>query len=144
MEQNIVRLDRIYNGDQYSIGHLYLNDTYICDTLEDPIRKTKIKHITGIPQGSYSCTWTISPRFSNQSFYAGKKLALLNNVPGYEGVRIHVGNSAKDTDGCILLGYNKIKGQVVNSREAYRKFEKLLYGKPFIIAINNYFKGELK
>ena len=69
----------------------------------------KKPHITAIPTGRYQITATYSPHFN-------RTLPLLNNVPGYSGVRIHPGNTAADTDGCILVGENTAKGRVNNSK----------------------------
>lgn len=116
-----IRLHRKWLKKGYSIGILYINGTRICETLEDEdrglqefnpleeIKKKKIKGETAIPIGTYQVTWTYSPRFK-------KMLPLLNGVPGYEGIRIHSGNKAKDTEGCILCGRNTEVGTVTNSR----------------------------
>lgn len=116
-----IRLHRKWLKKGYSVGILYINGTRICETLEDEdrglqefnpietIRKKKIKGETAIPIGTYQVSWTYSPRFK-------KMLPLLNGVPGYEGIRIHSGNKAKDTEGCILCGRNTEVGTVTNSR----------------------------
>lgn len=114
-------LRRIYRGAKYTIGRLYIDGVYFCDTLEDTdrdlkqnddvedIRKRKIKGQTAIPLGTYNIILNRSNRFK-------KILPLLESVPCYEGVRIHSGNTHIDTDGCILVGFNTIKGMVTNSR----------------------------
>ena len=116
-----IDLHRKWRKKGYSIGILSVNGTRICETLEDQdrglrydmpldqIMKLKVKGETAIPIGRYQITWTYSPRFK-------KMLPLLNGVPGYEGVRIHSGNKAKDTEGCILPGRNTETGTVTNSR----------------------------
>ena len=93
-----------------------------CNTLEDKdrglrqdtklaeIKNKKVYGKTAIPSGSYECVYTYSNRFK-------KMLPLLLNVKGFEGIRIHSGNSAKDTEGCILVGLNLKKGMLLNSRE---------------------------
>ena len=131
-------LKRIAKNITYTIGKLYIDGTYFCDTLEDTdrgltskmtineITKVKIPHITAIPTGTYSVSLdVVSPKFSSQSFYknlCGGKVPRLLNVPGYNGVLIHAGNQAADTDGCILVGQNKVVGQVINSKQTFTKF----------------------
>lgn len=133
-------LKRTYNNAKYCIGHLYIDGEYLSDTLEDTSRglnskmslkeilKIKIKGLTAIPTGVYAISLnTVSPKYSKKKFFMDLckgKMPRLLNVPGYDGILIHPGNSAKDTDGCILVGYNKVKGGLVNSTEAFIK----LYG----------------
>lgn len=83
--------------DRSTIGKLYVDGQFECFTLEDVPRAEKIAGETCIPVGVYPLKITYSPRFK-------RDLPLLLNVPGFEGVRIHTGNSAKDTEGCILVG----------------------------------------
>lgn len=102
--------------DTYTIGKMYINGEYFCDTLEDKVRtlnsiNDKIKGETAIPAGTYKITLEMSPRFK-------RKLPLLHDVPYFSGILIHRGNTAKDTHGCILVGENKVKGQVINSTKA--------------------------
>lgn len=102
--------------DTYTIGKMYINGEYFCDTLEDKVRvmnsiNDKIKGETAIPTGTYKITLEMSPRFK-------RKLPLLHDVPYFSGILIHRGNTAKDTHGCILVGENKVKGQVINSTKA--------------------------
>lgn len=131
-------LKRIAKNITYTIGKLYIDGTYFCDTLEDTdrgltskmtineITKVKVPHITAIPTGTYSVSLNVvSPKFGSQSFYkslCGGKVPRLLNVPGYNGVLIHAGNQAADTDGCILVGQNKVVGQVINSKQTFTKF----------------------
>ena len=116
-----LKLYRKFLGNQYTIGKLFVNDEYICDTLEDVVRSenAKVYGETAIPYGVYEIVLTMSPRFK-------KVLPLLLDVPHFEGVRIHTGNTEKDTEGCILVGYNKVKGKVINSRIAFDKVMKYL------------------
>ena len=116
-----LRLERKYRNNNYCIDKLYINGKYFSDALEDPdrgltdtmsleeIKKIKIKGNTCIPYGKYNITITYSPRFK-------KNLPLLNNVKGFDGIRIHSGNKPQDTEGCLLPGFNKVKGQVIDSR----------------------------
>ena len=116
-----LKLERKYRSNNYCIDKLYINGKYFSDVLEDPdrgltdtmsleeIKKIKIKGNTCIPYGTYNITITYSPRFK-------KNLPLLNNVKGFDGIRIHSGNKPQDTEGCLLPGFNKVKGQVIDSR----------------------------
>lgn len=104
-----LEIKRLYFKDTYTIGKIYLNGVYQCDTLEDVPRDVKIQDKTCIPAGTYKVIITMSNRFK-------KMMPLLLKVPGFEGIRIHSGNTSVDTYGCILVGLNKIKGMVVNSR----------------------------
>lgn len=97
-----IRIDRYIFTDKDTIGKLYVNDTYLCDTLEDTVRtlnskEDKIAGQTAIPTGSYETIITYSPKFK-------KDLPLLVGVPFFEGIRFHTGVSDKDTEGCILIG----------------------------------------
>lgn len=100
-----VEVKRTFKGTEYTIGKLYIDGHYLCDTLEDTVRNGgKIAGKTAIPAGTYKVKKTMSPRFK-------KVLPEILNVPGFTGVRIHAGNTAIDTDGCLLLGLNKKKGR---------------------------------
>jgi hypothetical protein len=104
-----LELKRIALKDTYTIGKLYANGEYVCDTLEDCVRETKIAGKTAIPQGEYTILVTFSNRFQ-------RMMPLLMNVPNFEGVRIHSGNTSEDTEGCILCGKNTKQGQLTSSR----------------------------
>lgn len=123
-------LKRIAKRDGYTIGRLYADGERICDTLEDKdrgltshmsdaqIQGMKIHGETAIPTGKYIVDMkTVSPRFGSKAQYkfCGGRLPRLVGVPGYSGVLIHCGNTAKDTEGCILVGENKKVGMVVDS-----------------------------
>lgn len=123
-------LKRIALQDTYTIGKLYVNGTYFCDTIEDKVRdlnkdgdlndvgEGKIPSLTAIPYGKYEITLKIkSPKFSLKSSYSwcGGYLPRLVGVPHFEGILIHAGNTADSSAGCIIVGENKIKGQVINS-----------------------------
>lgn len=113
----IVKIVRTFKGAEYTIGKLYIDNQYFCDTLEDAVRKDgeKVYGKTAIPSGMYRVKKTYSPRFK-------KVLPEILKVPGFSGVRIHAGNTAKDTEGCVLLGLNKTKGAVINSQNAVAFF----------------------
>ena len=133
-------LKRIARKSTYTIGKLYINDEYFCDTIEDKdrgldqemslieIKRLKIKNETAIPTGTYEITLdVVSPKFSKKDVYKyiNGKLPRLLNVKGYEGVLIHIGNTAKDSAGCILVGRNTQVGKVLQSTSTF----KLLYSK---------------
>ena len=134
-----LELKRRFKGPNYTIGSLFINGVYECDTIEDvdrgltdsmsvdEIKAKKIYGRTAIPTGTYKIDLnTVSPKFKDKSWakFCGGKLPRLLDVKGYEGVLIHVGNKAEDTLGCILVGDNKIKGQVINSTATFQE----LYG----------------
>lgn len=134
-----LELKRRFKGPNYTIGSLFINGVYECDTIEDvdrgltdsmsveEIKAKKVYGETAIPTGTYKIDMnTVSPKFKDRSWakFCGGKLPRLLDVKGYEGVLIHVGNKAEDTLGCILVGDNKIKGQVINSTVAFQE----LYG----------------
>lgn len=112
----LITVKRTFKGPEYTIGKLYIDGAYFCDTLEDTVRTgAKIAGQTAIPAGKYKVKKTWSPRFK-------KTLPEILNVPNFTGVRIHSGNTAKDTEGCLLLGLNKVKGSVINSQNAVAFF----------------------
>lgn len=94
-----LRLDRIFCTNECTIGELYVDSSYMTDTLEDRVRPEgeKVYGKTAIPEGTYEVKLTHSPRFK-------KILPEILNVPNFSGIRIHTGNSSKDTEGCILVG----------------------------------------
>ena len=129
-------LNRIFRGPDYTIGKLYIDGHYFCDTLEDPVRALpascpntsegilcacpeKVYARTAIPAGTYKVTMQFSPRFK-------RVLPLLHDVPHFLGVLIHSGNDPGDTAGCILVGHNKVKGKVLESRAVSDKLNALL------------------
>lgn len=126
-----ILLKRIFKGAEYTIGKMYVDGSYVCDTIEDTdrglassmspaiIAQKKVPGKTAIPTGRYPVVMTFSPRFKRQ-------LPLIERTPGYSGVRIHSGNTAADTDGCILPGFNTKKGMVTNSRVATEKVISLI------------------
>ena len=140
MELNIKRIAR---RETYTIGQLYIDGKYFCDTLEDKdrglrqdmpvavIRATKRKGITAIPTGRYRVTLAVqSPKFSKRAIYqfCNGYLPRLINVPGYDGVLIHIGNTARDTEGCLLVGRNTQVGKVLDSRKTFIELYDRLLG----------------
>ena len=122
-------LKRIALKPTYTIGKLYIDDKYFCDTLEDTVRdlnkngkfdngEKKIKGKTAIPYGTYEITTNVvSQRFKNRVWanpYGGK-IPRLINVPSFDGVLLHPGSSSADTSGCLLVGKNTIVGRLTDS-----------------------------
>ena len=113
-----INVVRKWLTDDSSIGEMYIDNDFICYTLEDKDRQTeeatarKIKGKTAIPTGRYQVIRTMSPRFK-------KILPRLANVSGFEGILIHPGNTDKDTEGCILVGMTKGHDFVGKSRDAF-------------------------
>ena len=120
-------LKRIAKRKTYTIGRLYIRqlvmdeylpgyeDHYFCDTLEPTWRDYehgayKVKGRSAIPEGRYAVVISYSPKFKQW-------LPILLGVPKFEGIRIHAGNTAKDTEGCILIGQNREVGKVLDSRK---------------------------
>lgn len=115
-----LKLKRRFFGEDYTIGSLFIGDTYFCDTLEDKNRdlnkdgdlndknEGKVYSKTAIPFGKYRVIVNRSPKFR-------RELPRLLSVPHFDGILIHRGNTVKDTAGCILVGENKVKGQLINS-----------------------------
>ena len=118
-------LTRIAKRADYTIGRLEdENGVKICDTLEPIYRdfkggELKVPRKSAVPEGTYPVVVTKSKKF-------GKYLPLLVGVPGFEGVRIHSGNTVNDTEGCILVGQNLIKGKVLLSRLTLEKLMRLI------------------
>lgn len=114
-------LQRRYFNPNYTIGRLSVDDENFCDVLEDRVRdynkdgdlldegEEKVYGQTAIPYGRYRIVVDYSPKFK-------RDLPRLLSVPHFEGIRIHSGNHAGHTEGCILVGENKVKGGLVNSR----------------------------
>lgn len=115
-----LKLERTACGPVCTIGALFVDGKQECYTLEDVVRTgEKVYGQTAIPAGVYNVVVTPSARFK-------RELPLLENVPGFQGIRIHPGNTAKDTEGCILVGKAKTAESVTHSREAFNAlFEKI-------------------
>ena len=122
-----IRIGREWCKTGYTISRVYINGARFgdgkkwCNILEDEDRglqssmdvsailKHKIAHHTAIPRGIYEVVITYSPRFK-------RTMPLVKNVKGFDGIRIHAGNTPADTDGCLIPGVNDIVGRVSNSR----------------------------
>ena len=137
----ILTLQRNLRGDRYTMGTLAINGEPFCDTLEPTDRHLTAESITphrkvygqtAIPTGTYAMDLTYSPRFMRQ-------LPLLRDVPCFEGVRIHMGNTCKDTAGCILVGRCQGPGLIVRSRDTLRRLmtrlERREPGEPLTIEV---------
>jgi hypothetical protein len=113
-------LKRTAKKPAYTIGKLYIEDLYFCDTIEDTdrglrqdmplseIKKIKVMNRTAIPTGTYRMVVNVSPSKK-------RLLPRLLNVPGFEGILIHRGNTEEDSSGCIIVGENRVVGKVINS-----------------------------
>lgn len=124
-------IKRIAKKPNYTIGKLYIDDKYFCDTLEDTdrglkqtdsleqIKTKKVFGQTAIPTGEYFVNLTYSPKFK-------RILPVIYDVKGFEGIRIHNGNTPDDTLGCVLVGFNNRKGMVTNSIDTLKKLINIL------------------
>lgn len=112
-------------ASNYTTGKLFINGTYLCDTLEDTYRGQlhnpgdKVFAETAIPAGKYQVIINFSNKFK-------KQMPLVLNVPNFSGIRLHSGNTVQDTAGCILLGTETEPGVIARSKEHYQKFYALL------------------
>ena len=138
-------VDRKWKKQSYTISNLTIDGKWFCNVLEDKdrnldssmsvakIRELKKPSITAIPRGTYEITLdVISPKYSTNSFYkqvCNGKVPRLLNVKGFEGILIHVGDGPRGADlssGCLLCGYNKVKGQLRDGKEVFKKLYSLL------------------
>lgn len=144
-----LELNRILKTDEFTIGELFIDGKHFCDTLEDKVRplpkecpntpkgiackcSEKIYGKTAVPAGTYEVKLTYSNRFK-------QIMPELLNVPHFLGIRIHKGNSSKDTEGCILVGtWDDKEDWISNSKAAYDKLmAKLKEEKEIEITIKN-------
>ena len=121
-------LYRKWFTDISTTGVLFIDDAFFCYTLEDAVREQKVYGKTAIPYGKYEVVITYSPRFQ-------KNMPLLLNVPNYEGVRIHTGNTARDTEGCILVGKSKGYDFIGGSRNAFNELMERIKGQKLTLEI---------
>ncbi len=116
-------ITRIAKKADYTIGVMNINGRKVCDTLEphciDWSKDKKVKGKTAIPEGRYRVKMSMSRKF-------GKHMPYLMDVPNFNGVMIHQGNTPKNTQGCIIVGYNTIRGLVLKSRQAMEIIEEYL------------------
>ncbi len=126
-----LKLERRWPRTDYTIGRLSVDGTYFCDTLEDIVRdlrvEQKVPGQTAIPAGTYRVAMdVVSPKYSNFGRYPwaepyGGRVPRLVGVPHFEGILIHPGNTPADTEGCILVGRNRLKGKVLASTVTFRR-----------------------
>ena len=135
-----LKLDRRWKKSTYSVGILYVDGVRFCETLEDrdrglfqgdtlaQIKSLKVYGETAIPIGKYTVAMDVlSPKYSAVKWYSdlcGGKMPRLLDVPGFEGILIHPGNTALDSYGCILVGRNTKVGQVTESKATFKKLYK--------------------
>jgi hypothetical protein len=114
-------LKRTEFSGEATIGELYIDDVFFCNTLEDKVRDKKEFGKTAIPKGAYEVVVTFSNRFK-------RYLPLLKDVPDFSGVRIHSGNTHLDTEGCILVGIKTNDEYVADSRKTFNiVYPKIVY-----------------
>ena len=148
-----IEVKRTDKGTSYTMGQLYVDGELICDTLEDVdrnlnqhmseevIRQKKVYGETAIPRGTYSVTLNVfSSKFGSLPFYketCDGKLPRLLNVPGYEGVLIHVGKRVENALGCILVGKKVGVGRLDDGKAAFKKlWDKIKDGKDVTISVS--------
>lgn len=124
-----ITIKRLYKSENSTIGEMTIDGKWECYTLEDKERDIKIKSETAIPRGTYKIIINQSNRFK-------RLLPLLLNVPNFEGVRIHPGNTNHDTEGCILVGRTMSKDFIGQSRKAFTSlFTKMKLAKEITLII---------
>ena len=135
-------LERKWKKSDYTIGILLINNKKFCEVIEDKdrglkdsmtteqIKLIKKPNMTASPTGTYDVTLDVfSSKFGNIPFYkkvCNGKLPRLLNVKGFEGILIHCGNTQLDTSGCLIVGENKVKGKVINSKITFEKLYNIL------------------
>jgi hypothetical protein len=125
-----LHLKRLHKTEFSTIGELTVDGLFQCYTLEDKEREIKIKAETAIPKGTYKVIITLSARFKTL-------LPLIVDVPGFEGIRIHPGNTNHDTEGCILVGKTRGVDFVGKSRKAFAELlTKMKLAKEITITIS--------
>lgn len=118
-----LRVERLWKKPAYTVGRLYVDGKLYCNTLEDVVRdldkEAKVPGKTAIPAGTYKVIYNWSPKF-------GRNLPRLLNVPHFDGILIHPGNTADDSAGCILVGKNTEVGRLTESRYTSDKLNVLI------------------
>lgn len=132
-----IKVDRKWKKEKYTIGRLYINGEFICNTIEDTdrgltqsmseeeIKSKKIYGKTAIPSGRYKILMNVvSPKFSQKEFYMNVckgKVPRLEGIKGFSGVLIHSAATADNVEGCIGVGFNTEKGKLTSIKEAFEK-----------------------
>ena len=118
-----LRVERLWKKPAYTVGRLFVDGKFFCNTLEVTVRdlsnEKKVYGKTAIPYGEYKVVYNWSPKF-------GRNLPRLLNVPAFEGILIHPGNTADDSAGCILVGRNTEVGRLTESRYTSDKLNVLI------------------
>ena len=118
-----LRVERLWKKPAYTVGRLFVDGKFFCNTLEDTVRdlsnEKKVYGKTAIPYGEYKVVYNWSPKF-------GRNLPRLLNVPAFEGILIHPGNTSDDSAGCILVGRNTEVGRLTESRYTSDKLNVLI------------------
>lgn len=133
---------RKYKKPDYTLGIMSIDGVFICNTMEDVdrglddgmpdwmIKNKKIPNVTAIPTGRYIVDMdTVSTRFSKYSFYmvvCQGKLPRIKNVKGFTGILLHCGADHSHSSGCILLGLNKVRGKLTDTKETFKKVYALM------------------
>jgi len=136
----LIELERRWKKETYTIGRLYVDGVYFCNTLEDrdrglkqtdalfTIKTRKVYGETAIPKGTYGVAMNVtSPKYAAVAWYwqlCKGKMPRLLNVPAFDGILIHPGNTALDTLGCILVGKNTKVGQLTESKAVFKALYK--------------------
>lgn len=132
-----IKVDRKWKKEKYTIGRLYIDGEFICNTIEDTdrgltqsmseeeIKSKKIYGQTAIPTGRYKVLMNVvSPKFSQKEFYMNVckgKVPRLEGVKGFSGILIHSAATADNVEGCIGVGFNTEKGKLTSIKEAFEK-----------------------
>lgn len=149
--KDLLKVSRFKFDKDWTIGRLFMNDVHSGYTVEDEIRKVKVKDETAIPAGRYELKTRISPHFSNTFYWDADnhmlidrqhtpigvksiqphELIWITNVPGFEFVLLHFGNTDLDSSGCLVVGdaIGTINGRegVIHSRDYYKRLYALIY-----------------
>lgn len=148
-----ILIERAYKKATYTVGRFFIDGERICETIEkkdrgltqdmkeEDIRRRKVYGQTAIPTGRYVVGFTYSPKFSQCSYAkGGGKIPLVYGVKGFNSIRFHAGTTARDSEGCVILGENKAVGMVLNSAKTCEKvfarmYEAFLRNEPIFLTI---------